>query len=74
MDAILVYGFTAAVLGGLDSPIGALVGGLGLGLALSYIGGYFGGDLESIGALVILIGILMIRPQGIFVHSTERRA
>jgi branched-chain amino acid transport system permease protein len=74
MDAILVYGFTAAVLGGLDSPIGALVGGLGLGLALSYIGGYLGGDLESIGALVILIGILMIRPQGIFVHSTERRA
>lgn len=74
MDAILVYGFTAAVLGGLDSPVGALVGGLGIGLALSYIGGYFGGDLEAIGALVILIGILMVRPQGIFVHSTERRA
>jgi branched-chain amino acid transport system permease protein len=74
MDAILVYGFTAAVLGGLDSPVGALVGGLGIGLALSYIGGYLGGDLEAIGALVILIGILMIRPQGIFVHSTERRA
>lgn len=74
MDAILVYGFTAAVLGGLDSPVGALVGGLGIGLALSYIGGYLGGDLEAIGALVILIGILMVRPQGIFVHSTERRA
>ena len=74
MDAILVYGFTAAVLGGLDSPVGALVGGLGIGLALSYVGGYLGGDLEAIGALVILIGILMVRPQGIFVHSTERRA
>jgi branched-chain amino acid transport system permease protein len=74
MDAILVYGFTAAVLGGLDSPVGALVGGLGIGLALSYIGGYLGADLEAIGALVILIGILMIRPQGIFVHSAERRA
>lgn len=74
MDAILVYGFTAAVLGGLDSPVGALVGGLGIGLALSYIGGYLGGDLEAIGALVILIGILMIRPQGIFVHSAERKA
>lgn len=73
MDAVLVYGFTAAVLGGLDSPVGALVGGLAIGLALSYIGGYLGGDLESIGALVILIGILMIRPQGIFVHSAERR-
>ena len=73
MDAILVYGFTAAVLGGLDSPIGALVGGLGIGLALSYIGGYLGGDLESIGALVILIGVLMVRPQGLFVHGAERR-
>ncbi len=74
MDAILVYGFTAAVLGGLDSPVGALVGGLGIGLALSYVGGYLGGDLEAIGALVILIGILMVRPQGIFVHSAERKA
>ena len=73
MDAILVYGFTAAVLGGLDSPIGALVGGLGIGLALSYIGGYLGGDLESIGALVILIAVLMVRPQGLFVHGAERR-
>ncbi len=74
MDAILVYGFTAAVLGGLDSPVGALVGGVGIGLALSYIGGYVGGDLEAIGALVILIAILMLRPQGLFVHAAERRA
>jgi branched-chain amino acid transport system permease protein len=73
MDAILVYGFTAAVLGGLDSPVGALTGGLAIGLALSYIGGYLGGDLESIGALVILIVLLMIRPQGLFVHAKERR-
>lgn len=73
MDAILVYGFTAAVLGGLDSPIGALVGGLAIGLGLSYIGGYLGGDVESIGALVILIAVLMFRPQGLFVHAAERR-
>ncbi|MGH7765302.1 MAG: branched-chain amino acid ABC transporter permease [Candidatus Dormibacteraceae bacterium] len=73
MDAVLVYGFTAAVLGGLDSPVGALVGGLGIGLALSYIGGYLGGDLESFGALVILIVLLMVRPHGLFVHTVERR-
>lgn len=73
MDAILVYGFTAAVLGGLDSPIGALVGGLSIGLALSYVGGYFGPDLETAGALAILIAILMVRPQGLFVHAAERR-
>ena len=73
MDAILVYGFTAAVLGGLDSPIGALVGGLAMGLALSFIGGYLGPDLETAGALAILIAILMVRPQGLFVHAAERR-
>ncbi len=73
MDAVLVYGFTAAVLGGLDSAAGAVIGGLAIGLALSYIGGYGGGDLESIGALVILIAILMLRPQGLFVSGTERR-
>jgi branched-chain amino acid transport system permease protein len=73
MDAVLVYGFTGAVLGGLDSAVGAVIGGLAIGLALSYIGGYGGGDLESIGALVILIAILMLRPQGLFVSGTERR-
>ncbi|HYM67613.1 MAG TPA: branched-chain amino acid ABC transporter permease, partial [Patescibacteria group bacterium] len=73
MDAILVYGFTAAVLGGLDSPVGALVGGLSIGLALSYVGGYLGPDLETIGALVILIGVLMVRPHGLFVRAAERR-
>lgn len=73
MDGILVYGFTAAVLGGLDSPVGALTGGLAIGLAVSYIGGYLGGDLEAIGALVILIVLLMVRPQGLFVHAAERR-
>jgi branched-chain amino acid transport system permease protein len=73
MDAVLVYGFTAAVLGGLDSPVGALVGGVSIGLALSYIGGYLGGDLETAGALAILIAILMVRPQGLFVHAAERR-
>ncbi len=73
MDAVLVYGFTAAVLGGLDSAVGAVVGGVVIGFALSYIGGYGGGDLESIGALVILIAILMLRPHGLFVSGSERR-
>lgn len=73
MDVILVFGFTAAILGGLDSPIGALVGGLAIGLILSYVGGYLGSDLESLAALVILIVILMLRPHGLFISSAERR-
>ena len=72
MDAVLVYGFTAAVLGGLDSPVGALVGGLGIGLGLSYIAGYFSADLVAIGAFLILIVVLMVRPQGMFSATKHR--
>ena len=73
MDNVLVYAFTAAIVGGLDSPIGALVGGLGMGLGLSYVGGYLGYSLETVGAFVILIGVLMVRPEGIFTTTTPRR-
>ncbi len=77
MDVIFVYGFTAAVLGGLDSPVGAVVGGLVLGVALSYAGGYVGGslgaDLTSLVALAILVAVLMIRPDGLFGGARMRR-
>lgn len=66
MDQVLVFGFTGAILGGLDSPAGAVVGGLVMGFALSYVGGYFGSDLETVGALVVLIVVLMLRPRGLF--------
>jgi len=77
MDTIFVYGFTAAVLGGLDSPVGAVVGGLVLGVALSYSGGYVGGavgaDLTPLVALAILVAVLMLRPDGLFAGSRMRR-
>jgi branched-chain amino acid transport system permease protein len=73
MDLILVYAFTAAVIGGLDSPVGALVGGLLTGLALAYVGGYLGGALEPIAALVLVIVALMIRPEGLFARPAARR-
>lgn len=73
MDAVFIYGFTAAVVGGLDSPLGAVIGGLGTGLAISYIGGYLGASLEVLGALAILMVVLMVRPQGIFMRVRERR-
>jgi branched-chain amino acid transport system permease protein len=72
-DPILISGFVAAVLGGLDSPPGAVIGGLVLGLALSYVSGYEGSALEPMAALVILVLVLMIRPQGLFSPSAERR-
>ncbi len=72
-DAVLVFGFTAAVLGGLDSPPGAVVGGVVLGLALSYVSGYAGASTVTLGALAILVAVLMVRPQGLFTRAQVRR-
>jgi branched-chain amino acid transport system permease protein len=72
-DPVAVFGFTAAVLGGLDSPAGALVGGLVLGLSLSYVSGYAGSALVTLAALAILIAVLMVRPSGLFTSTRVRR-
>jgi branched-chain amino acid transport system permease protein len=72
-DPILIFGFTAAVIGGLDSPVGAVIGGLLLGLALSYVSGYEGASLVTLAALVILLLVLMVRPSGLFAGPRERR-
>ena len=72
-DPILIFGFTAAVLGGLDSPVGAVVGGIALGLVLSYVSGYEGASLVTLAALVVLLAVLMIRPGGLFSSTRERR-
>jgi branched-chain amino acid transport system permease protein len=73
MDSIFVLGFTAAVIGGLDSPVGAIVGGLILGVVLNYVGGYLGPNLVPIFGLGALIVILMLRPSGLFSASTVRQ-
>lgn len=73
MDGIFVLGFTAAVVGGLDSPIGAVVGGLGCGLVLSYTSGYSSPDLLYPAALVLLVVVLLVRPEGLFAHAQARR-
>jgi branched-chain amino acid transport system permease protein len=72
-DPILISGFVAAVLGGLDSPPGAVVGGMVLGLVLSYVAGYEGDALVPLAALVVLMLVLMVRPTGLFSASKERR-
>src|SRR3954466_4859389 len=72
-DPVLVFGFTAAVLGGLESPPGALAGGMILGLALNFVSGYAGAETVTVGALVILVRVLKVRPNGLFAHERERR-
>jgi branched-chain amino acid transport system permease protein len=75
MEAPFVYGFIAAVIGGLDSPVGAVVGGVALGLVTSYVGGWstLGPSLEVMGALVLLVAVLMVRPEGLFSGIKPRR-
>jgi branched-chain amino acid transport system permease protein len=73
MDSIFVLGFTAAVIGGLDSPVGAVAGGVLLGVVLSYAGGYLGSNLVLVYGLAVLALVLMVRPSGLFSAPTARR-
>ncbi len=73
MDAIFVLGFTAAVIGGLESPVGAVAGGVLLGIVLSYAGGYLGNDLVLGYGLIVLGLVLMVRPSGLFSATSTRR-
>jgi branched-chain amino acid transport system permease protein len=75
MLPILIYAFAAAVLGGLDSPVGAVVGGVALGIALNLIGAYvdFLADLRLPSALFLILVVLLARPQGLFGREAVRR-
>jgi branched-chain amino acid transport system permease protein len=73
MDLVFVSAFTAAVVGGLDSPPGAVVGGLVVGLVLSYVGGYFGSATTPLAVLGLLVVVLLTRPRGLFSGTQARR-
>jgi branched-chain amino acid transport system permease protein len=76
MDAVLIYAFAAAVLGGLESPVGAVVGGLALGVLLAMLGQYVHyvtPELQLPVALLVLLAVLLFRPAGIFGRVVVRR-
>jgi branched-chain amino acid transport system permease protein len=81
MAAVLIYAFAAAVLGGIDSPLGAVVGGLLIGVLLnmlSYLSQYsafdwFSEELRLPMALLIILVVLLVRPQGIFGRPEVKR-
>jgi branched-chain amino acid transport system permease protein len=76
MLVVLIYSFAAAVLGGIDSPVGAVVGGLVLGVVINLLGTYvdfIGGELRLPAALTVLLLVLLIRPQGLFGHRVVTR-
>jgi branched-chain amino acid transport system permease protein len=76
MAALLIYAFAAAVLGGIDSPVGAIVGGLILGVGLNLIGTYVdfvGADLRLPVALAVILVVLLVKPSGLFGRTEVKR-
>ena len=74
LDLLLVFGFIAAVIGGLESMVGSVVGALILGIALTFILNYVGTSLVFIGGFVVLIVVLLVKPDGIMARGRARRA
>jgi branched-chain amino acid transport system permease protein len=66
MGGILLYAFAGALLGGIDSPGGAVLGGFIVGVLENVVGVYLGTELKLTVALVIIIGVLVARPSGLF--------
>jgi branched-chain amino acid transport system permease protein len=76
MQTVLLYAFAAAILGGLDSPVGAVVGGLILGLTIDLLGryvGWIGSTLKLPVALLLILVLLLFRPAGLFGKVAVRR-
>jgi branched-chain amino acid transport system permease protein len=71
---LLVFGFIAAVIGGLESLPGAVLGSLILGLVLAFVQIYISGTLVFIVAFLLLLTLLIIRPQGFLGSKAGRRA
>ena len=74
LDLLLVFGFIAAVIGGLESMVGAVAGALVLGIGLTFILNYVGTSLIFIGGFTVLILVLLIKPDGIMAKGKGRRA
>lgn len=66
MSGILLYAFAAALLGGIDSPGGAVLGGFIVGVLENVVGSLIGTELKLTVALVLIVGVLVIRPSGLF--------
>lgn len=73
MAGALLFAFAAAVLGGLDSPVGAIVGGLTMGVVQNMAGTYIGSNIDITVAFVVIIAILLVRPRGLFGRKAIQR-
>ena len=73
LDLLLIVGFTAAVIGGLTSLVGAVVGGFAIGYVISFVNVYSSPENVFLAILIFLLLMLFLRPQGIFGSKEVRR-
>ena len=76
MDGILIYAFAAAVVGGLESPAGAVIGALAIGVLLSLLGSYVSWVTPQLllpAAFVLMLAVLLVKPSGLFGRTRTRR-
>jgi len=74
MGGVLLYAFAAALVGGIDSPGGAVLGGFLVGVLENVLGAFvIGNELKLSVALVLIVGVLLVKPSGFFgsVHVTR---
>jgi branched-chain amino acid transport system permease protein len=74
MDLLLVFGFIAAVIGGLESLVGAVAGAMVLGFTINFISSYISTKLMFPTAFLVLILVLLIKPGGLFSGKKGRSA
>jgi len=76
MLSVLIFAFAAATLGGFESPLGAVVGGLIVGVSENLAGTYIdaiGADLKIVVPILIIVAVLLVRPHGLFGHARVER-
>jgi branched-chain amino acid transport system permease protein len=74
MSGILLYAFAAALVGGIDNPWGAVFGGFFVGVLENLLGAYvIGNELKLTVALLLILGVLVVKPAGLFGRVIVRR-
>jgi branched-chain amino acid transport system permease protein len=73
LDLVLIIGFTAAVVGGLDSPAGAVLGGFLLGMVIAFVTYYASPEDVYLSILGVLLIVLIVKPRGILGRKDSRR-
>jgi len=73
MSGVLLYAFAGALLGGIDSPGGAVLGGFIVGILENVVGLYLGAELKLTAALLVIVAVLLLRPAGLFGRPSVAR-